>query len=110
MFRPLAWIVLSLVMLAFWAGRMLADSDPQPAPVVPAVVTSPVLAPDGESAPLPSPFAYVREDGSQEFVPATGTASPGASFEDTHALQFQRSAPAVRETEAAVYTWSSPAT
>lgn len=85
--RPLDWVVVSISLMVLFANRLLTDSDPVPVAAVP----------DFEAAvPPESPFAYIREDGSQIFLPAAGSrlAAPA------------RLQPA--STTHAVYTWTLP--
>ena len=88
--RPLDWIVVSISLMVLFANRMLTDSDPIPVASVPDF---PALA---EAAGQPaSPFAYIREDGTEDFLPDVG---PRTAVESR--------APA--STVSAVYTWSLP--
>ena len=51
------------------------------------------------AAPTQGLFAYVREDGSQQFLPVPGPSV--GEWESEHARQFE-------DTRKAVYTWSTP--
>ena len=96
--RPLNWFVVCISLLVLFANRVLVTPElPPPAlAVMPAGVSG-------------SPFAYVREDGSQVAVLlARPDVDPPRSFEDLHALQFEAASPVSAEPAAAVYTWSSP--
>lgn len=78
--RPLDWIVVSISLMVLFANRMLTDSDPIPE----------------ASVPEESPFAYIREDGTQVFLPAAGHRSTSPAR------------PVTASTTTAVYTWSQP--
>jgi hypothetical protein len=87
--RPLDWIVVSISLMVLFANRMLTDSDPVPVASVPDLQ---VLADDlGEGESF---FGYIREDGSQVFLPAAGQRGPAR--------------PASASTTNAIYTWSQP--
>jgi hypothetical protein len=96
--RPLNWVVVSISLLVLFANRMYAKPD-----LDPASTGASLLAP---SAPMPSPFAYVREDGSQQFLPLVITAS--GELEAGHARQFEGISRASADPRIAVYTWSTP--
>lgn len=66
--------------------------DPEAAPVV--------HRPQPARAPAASPFAYIHEDGSEEYLPS------GLSAEDTHAGNGFRRVQSP-DPRAAVYSWSS---
>ena len=88
--RPLDWIVVSISLMVLFADRIVPDSDPislASVPDFPALAEEP-----GQPA---SPFAYIREDGTEVFLPVTGT----------HVAVESRQ-PA--STISAVYTWSLP--
>ena len=88
--RPLDWIVVSISLMVLFADRILTDSDPIPLASVPDF---PALAEEpGQPA---SPFAYIREDGTEVFLPATGSRA---------AVESRKPA----STISAVYTWSLP--
>jgi hypothetical protein len=89
--RPLNWIVVSISLMVLFANRMWA---PRPVEYVPVATTASTAS---ATAPA-SPFAYVREDGTQEYLPV-----PEHSFEAIHAEQGFDA-----ELKGAVYTWSSP--
>jgi hypothetical protein len=91
--RPLDWIVVSISMMVLFANRMLAPKAPErPAPARAARVEIPA---DPVVAQTENPFAYIREDGSQIFLPATEPRWDGKT-------------PKVQRTSTALYTWSSP--
>jgi hypothetical protein len=93
--RPLNWIVVSISLLVLFANRMVADTVP-PASVPMAASASPGL------------FAYVQEDGTQLYLPASESPPrPPLSFEfeNVHAVSgFDDPG----DPKAAVYTWTSP--
>ena len=97
--RPLNWLVASICLLALFANRMVANSDPAPAAAVPAL---PAVVTGMSENTAGSPFAYVREDGSEVYLP------PRGSTEGRRAVQFEDAAVAITDPAAAVYTWSSP--
>jgi hypothetical protein len=108
--RPVDWIVVSISMMLLAANRMLVAD-----PVVEPTSASPVLRDQriAREPPAPtSPFAYVRKDGTQVYLPipaATGedeVASLGMALED---LQASRGLAYSAELEPALYSWSSPA-
>ena len=80
------------------------------------VLGSVAVKPGAQSSTVASPFAYVREDGSEVFLPvAEIPGQPPGSFEALHAdsgFQQWKPGPAaqdgVADLETAVYTWSSP--
>jgi hypothetical protein len=108
--RPLDWLVVSISLMVLFANRMwaqrpveeLASKQRESIPVPAA----PIAASAG-----PSPFAYVREDGTQEFLPTPPVPAvlviPRSTFEDVHA-QEGLDRWATSDPKAAVYTWSSP--
>jgi hypothetical protein len=110
--RPLNWIVVSLSLLALFANRVFLES---------AVPQSRLAAISGSSpapeAAIPSPFAYVNEDGSQVYLPVVRRAAGPVQYpEDLHAAsgfdqwaRVERPQAGAHELEAAVYTWSAPA-
>jgi hypothetical protein len=125
--RPLNWGLASFALLALPATYH--PVGPQPLkPAGEVVVMVPTVMPDievrgsaavqhGARATLgASPFAYVREDGSEVFLPVDeARGQPPGSFEALHAdsgFQLWQSEPAaqdgVADLETAVYTWSSP--
>jgi hypothetical protein len=83
--RLLDWTTVSIALLVLLANRLSTTSDPVLADQVPDA---------------PSPFAYIREDGSLVYVPNSGSNSgPGEA------------AQALTDTVAAtgaIYTWSLP--
>ena len=99
--RPLNWVVVSISLLVLFANRMYAKPE-----VDPTSTRASLLAPP--AAPMPTPFAYVREDGSQQFLPEVITA-PG-ELEAGHARQFEGVSRAGADPRIAVYTWSTPVT
>jgi hypothetical protein len=88
--RPLDWFVVSLSLLVLFANRMWAEQPAQPRSVPLA------------QAPRPTPFAYVREDGSELYLQASGSAVPAPRVPDS------RLPKSTGNFNAAVYTWSSP--
>jgi hypothetical protein len=88
--RPLDWFVVSLSLLVLFANRMWAEQPAQPRTVSLA------------QAPRPTPFAYVREDGSELYLQASGSAEAIPQAPD-----LDRPG-ATGDFDAAVYTWSSP--
>jgi len=88
--RPLDWIVVSIALMVLAANLLLRHSDPIP---VAAVRDFRLLA--DESGQPASPFAYIREDGTEVFLPDDGTRTADESR-----------TPA--STVSAVYTWSLP--
>ena len=105
--RPLDWIVVSMSLLVLAGNRMLVPER--------AVAVVPAPPARGElialTEPVPSsPFAYVREDGSQVYVPIPGVTGEDEqpmllTSEDLHATSgFD----APVDSRTAVYTWSSP--
>lgn len=125
--RPLDWIVVSLSLLVLFANRMLVQPPAQPLSTTSETV-NPAMAPRAGTAGVAanaaagteadSPFAYIREDGSQVFLRNDGTALPPAQrmamvLEGDHASALDSwadNAPVRRngESRTAVYTWSSP--
>jgi hypothetical protein len=101
--RPLDWVVVSISLTVLYVNRMVAPPDMAPA-VQPAQAAL--------ATPLPaslsdSPFAYVLEDGTQEFLPALNP-RPQPQFEQAHVRQFETVTVATADPRMAVYTWSSP--
>lgn len=88
--RPLDW-VLSISMMVLVANHVLTDSDTARMASVPVTSVPVTAAPVVDTALEESPFAWIREDGTQVYLP-----SPGPSTET-------RAAP----TEA-VFTWTLP--
>jgi hypothetical protein len=97
--RPLNWIVVLLAVSVLSANLLLVE--PHPATMAPTAGAEPVRRsiPGPVSATIPSPFAYIHEDGSEEYLPS------GVAFEDDHAHGFM-GGPAF-DSRAAVYSWSS---
>ena len=89
--RPLDWIVVSISLMVLFANRMLTSSDPIPMASVPDFTVS--VEDMGQPE---SPFAYIREDGSQVFLPAAGSRLAGPAR------------PELVSTTNAIYTWSLP--
>jgi len=89
--RPLDWIVVSISLMVLFANRMLTDSDPIPVATVPDLAN--VIEDETDSA---SPFAYIREDGSQVFLPDVGP------------RLASQARPEPATATSAVYTWSLP--
>ena len=108
--RPLNWLVVSISLMVFFANRMWGEGPMEQAATQPRE-SIPVLAAPIAASATPSPFAYVREDGTQEFVPTPPApavlTSPRSSFEDVHA-QDGLDRWTTSDPKAAVYTWSSP--
>lgn len=106
--RPLNWIVVSISLMVLFANRMWAQR-PGDEPATQARQAVPGAA--IPTAIADNPFAYVREDGTQEYLPVPAVpavlAAPRSSFEDVHAQDgFDRWVQG--DPKAAVYTWSSP--
>jgi hypothetical protein len=83
-------------------GANLWLVKPHPEARVPVATAEPVAAPVPVPVrqSVPSPFAYIHEDGSEEYLPA------GISFEEVHAGSgFLDGEPL--ESRNAVYSWSS---
>lgn len=108
--RPLDWLVVTISLMVLFANRMWAQRPVEELAAQPRERV-PVLAAPIASSAGPSPFAYVREDGTQEFLPTPPVpavlVSPRSSFEDVHA-QDGLDRWATSDPRAAVYTWSSP--
>ena len=66
--RPLDWLVVSISLMVLFGSRMSTDSDPSFVAPVPDFVFSMENVGQNES-----PFAYIREDGSEVFLPASGS-------------------------------------
>ncbi len=108
--RPLNWIVVSISLMVLFANRMWAQ---RPADELASQAREIVPAATPLAAIPDSPFAYVREDGTQEYLPVPAVpavlAAPRSGFEDVHAQDgFDRWLEG--DPKAAVYTWSSPVT
>jgi hypothetical protein len=91
--RPLDWIVVAISLTVLFANRMLTASAPEMlvrSPEIQAIVT------DAAAAEPASPFAYIREDGSEIFLPVAGPRVAGPA------------SPERSPTANALYTWSSP--
>lgn len=114
--RPFDWLVICLSLLVLWANRVGLEPPSDRAAAMPQARVLPAPPLDQE----PGPFAYIQEDGTQIFVPMTGsptTRSPmrkSASPRIQPARQFERihvgndlAIPAVRAPASAVYTWST---
>lgn len=97
--RPLNWVVVSISLLVLFANRLYVKPE-----VAPASTAASLLAP--AATVMPSPFAYVREDGSQQFLPLATTAS--GELEARHARQFEGVSRTSADPRIAVYTWSTP--
>ena len=97
--RPLVWIAVSLALLPLFSSHRVVESDPVPAAAVPS---KNLEAAQITGVYSPSPFAYVREDGSEVYLP------PRGSTEGRRAVQFEDAAVAIPDPAAAVYPWSSP--
>jgi hypothetical protein len=88
--RPLDWITVSIASLALFAGHWRADAD-VPAGLRASEAPHPALPTQEET----SPFAYIREDGSEVYLPLNGVAPRPASIgRESSATQ-------------AVFTWSA---
>lgn len=99
--RPLDWLVVSIALLVLVASRMHSPPEAEFHSKVDTRTDSPSPAPAEESL-----FAYVHEDGTEEFLPVNG-ATPG-EWEGAHALQFTEVSAAAAHPRVAVYTWSAP--
>jgi hypothetical protein len=108
--RPLNWIVVSISLMVLFANRMWAQ---RPADELASRARQIIPAAVSQGAWADSPFAYVREDGTQEYLPAPDVpavlAAPRSRFEDVHARDGLDRWVA-GDPKAAVYTWSSPVT
>ena len=98
--RPLDWVVVSISLMVLFANRMYAKPDVAPEPALASLLETPAATP-GQS-----PFAYVREDGSQQFLPLVNGGSQ--DLESEHARQFEGISLANADPKMAVYTWSTP--
>lgn len=120
--RPFDWLVICLALLVLWANRFLPEVGPEQPPtrLGRAAISGSMARDDvatrrmaahtrlrAEPAATPSPFAYIREDGTQVFLPAAGTPAgvPARVFEKIHAGDV--AAPAERVPAGAVYSWST---
>jgi hypothetical protein len=97
--RPLDWIVVSISLMVLLANRMLA---PKPIELLaPAQEFRAAVAGSPAMAQTDNPFAYIREDGSLQFVPVAAT--PRLAGKPVKATRTRASIPST-----ALYTWSSP--
>ena len=101
MANPWDWVVVSISLTVLFANRMYAQPEMAPASLPATTLASPA------PTPVQSPFAYVREDGSQEFLPVANDPTFGG-LESEHARQFEGISLATADPKIAVYTWSSP--
>lgn len=90
--RPLDWIVVSISLMVLFANLMVTDSDRVAVASVPDL---PVLTANANANAPESPFAYIREDGSQVYLPAVGPRLAGPARPQA-------------STTNAIYTWSLP--
>lgn len=109
--RPLDWFVVSISMMLLAANRMLATppessgSMPEVPVAAPEVTAAPLMvaAMPTDAVPVENPFAYIREDGSLQFLPA---ATPRPTALPRVSGKTAKSRPSAPST--ALYTWSSP--
>jgi hypothetical protein len=101
MAMPLGWVLVSISLTALLADWMYAQPEAVPAPLPASTLAS------AAATPIESPFAYVREDGSEQFLPIPDDPSFG-KFETEHARQFEGISLSTADPKIAVYTWSSP--
>lgn len=91
--RPLDWIVVSISVMTIFANRMWAQKPDEPPASPPRVATTG----NGAGNPADTLFAYIREDGSLQFLPAA-PAIEARQPADTRSVSLST----------ALYTWSSP--
>ena len=85
-----------------WVPAVEVPSEVVPAAGVPSTVIESVTGPAAPHSrqTAPSPFAYIHEDGSEEYLPS------GVAFEEVHASAgFLGDEPL--QSRNAVYSWSS---
>jgi hypothetical protein len=93
--RPLDWIVVSISITVLFANRMLA---PQPMELQAPGPRFQESAAEGPAiAQADNPFAYIREDGSLQFLPVAAPRVAGKAAKSRQATP-----------STALYTWSSP--
>lgn len=92
--RPLDWIVVSISILVLYANRLLAPQPIELQALGPKFQASVVASP--ATAQADNPFAYIREDGSLQFLPVASPRVAGKAAKPRQA------------TSPALYTWSSP--
>jgi hypothetical protein len=79
--------------------------------LISAILVLPALLAPAQTRPVPvvsqgpSPFAYIREDGSEIYVPASGSAEI-PDIEETEPVEDGEEGE-VGDLDRAVYTWSS---
>ncbi len=102
--RPLDWIVVSISIMVLFANRMLApkplDLD-APVPEIRAEVSGTPAA--NPAVQTDNPFAYIREDGSLQFLPVAAPRVTTGPRVTGKAVKSRASTPST-----ALYTWSSP--
>ncbi len=85
--RPLDWTLVPVAAMVLTLGRLLVADDPpaavepRTAPIEAAPAAPPYAAVEVMSS-TGSPFAYIREDGSQVFLPAANPADAAPQIED----------------------------
>jgi hypothetical protein len=112
--RPLDWFVVVISLLVLYAHQARVGYWTRAAAIPDRAPEFGVIArQDARStmAAASSPFAYVRPDGTELRVPATGIGprietSASSSAADLEVFSGSRAA---RDSRAAVYTWSVPA-
>ena len=103
--RPLDWIVVSISMMVLFANRMLAPKPIESHAPVPEFQTE--ILSGSAMAQAENPFAYIREDGSLQFLPVAAT--PRLAGTSARAATPAKAAKPRQSTPStALYTWSSP--
>jgi hypothetical protein len=109
--RPLDWFVVSISMMLLAANRMLASPPAESAaptpelPVAASAISIPLMVASapGEAALVENPFAYIREDGSLQFLPAASSRPMAAPRVSAKTLRSRPTTPST-----ALYSWSTP--
>jgi hypothetical protein len=107
--RPLDWIVVSISMMVLFANRMLAPKPVELHSPVPEfqteILSGPAMA--RTRAQAENPFAWIREDGSLQYLPVAAT--PRLAGTSARAATPAKAAKPRQSTPStALYTWSSP--
>jgi hypothetical protein len=104
--RPFDWTMVSLLLMVWFVARLSTDYDPVPRASVPAAMVS-----DAVAAVPESPFAYIREDGTEEPLPVTGDHGAGQPRAvSTEKPSKTTPTNASSNPAPALFTWSSPLT